>query len=286
MPGWLEVGIRSLVGLLLLFTVTRFFVRKPIGETSQFEFGLIASVAIILAVGSFQLEIPIAYVIVSLVIWAGMAIGIAFLSMKSLTFRTIISGKGIPVIKDGKILEDNLNKEHVTSDELLRKLRSKQVFQVSDVEFALLEGNGELNVIVKKEKQPITAKVLNKQVAPIKEPETVIMDGKILDEPLATRGFNRQWLEEELGKMDAIVENVFLGQVDEYGQLTIDLFDDLIQVPEPTELPLLDASLRKVQADLQLYALDTENDQAKQTYQWCADQMEHVHKMVSAYTKA
>ncbi|WP_227936118.1 DUF421 domain-containing protein [Alkalihalobacillus deserti] len=286
MQGWIEVALRSFVGLLLFLAIARLFARKPIGETSQLEFGLIASVAVILAIGSIQLSIPISYLIVALVIWAGGAFGILMFSLKNATFRSAIYGKGIPIMKDGKILEDNMKKQHLTTDELLRKLRTKQVFQVADVEFAVLEGNGELNVLVKKEQQPITAKMLHHQVPPIKEPETVIMDGKILHEPMSTRGLSEEWLKTELEKMDAIVENVFLAQIDEYGQLTFDLFDDILQVPQPTELPLLEASIKKAQADMELFALDTENAQAKQMYKWCAEQMKQVHEVVSPFTKS
>jgi uncharacterized membrane protein YcaP (DUF421 family) len=286
MQGWIEVALRSFVGFLLFLALARMFVRKPIGETSQLEFGLIASVAVILAIGSIQLSIPISYLFVALFIWAGGAFGILLLSMKNASFRSAIYGKGIPIMKDGKILEDNMKKQHLTTDELLRKLRAKQVFQVADVEFAVLEGNGELSVLVKKEQQPITAKMLHHHVPPIKEPETVIMDGKILHEPLSTRGLSEDWLKTELKKMNAIVENVFMAQIDEYGQLTIDLFDDVLQVPQPTELPLLEASIKKAQADMELFALDTENPQAKQMYKWCAEQMKQVHDMVSPYTKS
>ncbi|MFC0559796.1 DUF421 domain-containing protein [Halalkalibacter alkalisediminis] len=286
MQGWIEVALRSFIGFLLFFAIARLFVRKPIGETSQLEFGLIASVAVILAIGSIQLAIPISYLLIALLIWVGGTFGVLMLSLKNASFRTVIYGKGIPIMKDGKILEDNMKKQHITTDELLRKLRGKQVFQVADVEFAVLEGNGELNVLVKKEQQPITAKMLHHQVPPIKEPETVIMDGKILHEPLSTRGLSEEWLKTELKKMDAIVENVFLAQIDEYGQLTFDLFDDILQVPQPTELPLLEASIKKAQADMELFALDTENAQVKQMYKWCAEQMKHVHEMVSPYTKS
>jgi uncharacterized membrane protein YcaP (DUF421 family) len=285
MLGWVEVALRSFVGFLLLIAIARLFVRKPLGEASQLEFGLIASVAVILAIGSIQLAIPIGYLLVALLIWAGGAIGIMLLSVKNASFRSAIYGKGIPIMKDGKILEDNMKKQHLSTDELLRKLRGKQVFQVADVEFAVLEGNGELNVLVKKEQQPITAKMLDHQVPPIKEPETVIMDGKVLHEPLATRGLNQEWLKAELEKMNAIVENVFMAQIDEYGQLTIDLFDDVLQVPQPTELPMLEANLKSVIADLETFTLDTENPQAKKSYNWCVDQMKQVHKLVSPFTK-
>lgn len=98
-----------------------------------------------------------------------------------------------------------------------------------------------------------------------KEPQTVIMDGKILDEPLSIAG-DRHWLQEELGKLGVTKENVFLGQVDSNGQLTVDLYDDQLQVPSPQEKPLLLATIKKCQADLELFALATGSKQAKTMY--------------------
>ena len=163
-------------------------------------------------------------------------------------------------------MEDNLKKERYTTDELLELLRKDNVFKVADVEFAVLETTGDLSVLLKKENQPLTAKDLNLTVASEKEPQTVIMDGEILDEPLSTAGRSRQWLHTELAKLGVTIENVFLGQVDSYGQLTVDLFDDKIQVPSPQEKPLLYATLKKCQADLELFALGTENPKAKKMY--------------------
>ncbi|WP_088102286.1 DUF421 domain-containing protein [Halalkalibacter urbisdiaboli] len=283
MPGWLEIALRSLIGIVLLGFFARGLVRKPIGETSYLEYGLMTGLAVIVAVGSIQLSIPIGLLLVAFAVWITAFYLIGWVSIKNNAFRSIVFGKGIPLLKDGKILEDNLKKQKVSGDELLRKLRTKGAFQIADVEFAVLEGNGELNVLLKKDKQPITAKLLGKTVAPIKEPETVMMDGEILDEPLATRGLSRNWLETELAKNDIAVENVYLAQVDDDGQLTVDLFDDMIQVPQPTQLPQLKANLKKVQADLEQFVLDTENEQAKQSYKWCAEQMQEVLESVQPY---
>ena len=92
------------------------------------------------------------------------------------------------------------------------------------------------------------------------------MDGEIIDDRLSTAGRSRQWLHTELAKLGVTIENVFLGQVDSYGELTVDLFDDKIQVPSPQEKPLLYATLKKCQADLELFALGTDNPEAKQMY--------------------
>ena len=69
-----------------------------------------------------------------------------------------MEGKGSIFIKDGKVMEDTLKKERYTIDELMELLRKKDVYQVSDVEFAVLEATGDLSVMLKKENQPLTAK--------------------------------------------------------------------------------------------------------------------------------
>ncbi len=119
------------------------------------------------------------------------------------------------------------------------------MFRVADVEFATLEANGDLSILLKRDKQPLTIGDVQKYVPEEKEPQTVIMDGEILDEPLATARLNRGWLKKQLDQMGVAVENVFLAQVDSYGQLTVDLYDDRIQVPEPRQKQLLLASMKK-----------------------------------------
>ncbi|MED1601424.1 DUF421 domain-containing protein [Alkalihalophilus marmarensis] len=284
MPGWLEVVARSIGIIIILFAFFKGFIRKPIGECSAFEYGIVAGMSVIGAIGAFSLQSPIGLVLTALFVWGLLAIGLAFAVEKSAKVHTFIYGRGIPLIKDGKILEDNMTKQHVTSDELLRRLRSKDVFQTADVEFAVLESNGELNVLLKSDKQPISPSALQIKVAQTKQPETVIKDGEILDEPLATRGLNREWLETELSKIDVSVENVFLAQVDKDGQLTVDLFDDQLTVPQPTELALLSASLKKVQADLSLFALDTENMRSRERYEWCEKEVTELINDLKPYT--
>ncbi|WP_209122519.1 DUF421 domain-containing protein [Alkalihalobacillus sp. BA299] len=285
MPGWLEIVIRSTLGIIIVLFGAKLFVRKALGELSYFEFIAAAAVAIIVGVGSIALSIPPGHLVIALLLWILIPYLFGILSMKSLTFRNIVGGKGIPIIKDGKVLEDNMKQHRYTTDELLSKLRTKNVFRVADVEFAVLEPSGNLNVLLKKDYQPLTPKDMQIQVAPIKQPETVIMDGKILDEPLSTIGFNRRWLEHELDKIGVAIENVYLGQVDSYGELTVDVFDDLIEIPEPVEKPLLFAAVKKCQADLEVFSMETECKQTKKMYQRCAKEMEDVMQKLKPLLK-
>ncbi|MBU8907169.1 DUF421 domain-containing protein [Desertibacillus haloalkaliphilus] len=285
MPGWIEVALRSFVGILIIMFATRLFVRKSLAQATYFEALAIFVIGIIVAIGSVMLNINIGFLLTALFVWILIPYLVGILSLKSKTFRNLVGGQGIPIIKDGKVLEDNMKKQRYTSDDLLKQLRTRNVFNVADVEFAVLEPTGELNVLLKKQKQPLTPMDLQVPVAPIKEPQTVIMDGKILDEPLATMGFNRRWLEGEVDKQGAAIENVYLGQIDSYGQLTLDLFDDKLKVPAPVEKPMLLSTIKKCQADLEGFALATDSQKIKKMYEHSAKEMQDVMQKLSPYLR-
>lgn len=267
MPDWLNVMLRSLFFLVVLFFITKLLGKKQISQLSFFEYITGITIGNIGAELATKVEHNLFNGVVSIATFSLAPFIAGFISMKSRPFRNFVEGKGTVFIQDGKLLEDNLKKEKYTIDELLELLRKKDVFNVSDVEYAVLEATGDLNVLLKKENQPLTAKDLNLKLAPIKGSETVIMDGEILDEPLSTVGRNRLWLKTELVKQGITVENVFLGQINTYGELTVDLYDDKLKVPSPQERPLLWATLKKCQADLELFALSTDSIEAKEMYQ-------------------
>ncbi|WP_041087974.1 DUF421 domain-containing protein [Jeotgalibacillus soli] len=276
MPEWLDVVIRALIFLIVLFLITKWLGKKQISQLSFFEYvtGItIGSIGAELVTG---LDRNIMHGIIGITTFAAIPYLAGIISLKSKTFRDIVEGKGSVLIKDGKIMEDNLKKEKYSTDELLELLRKKDVFQVSDVEFAVLEPAGDMSVMLKKENQPLTPKDINLHVHSGKEPQTVIMDGEILDEPLSTIGRNRKWLKTELEKLGVTIENVFFGQVDSFGQLTVDLFDDQLEVAAPQEKPLLYATLKKCQADLEVFALSTEIKEAQNMYAKNSEKLQNV----------
>lgn len=266
MPIWLDVVFRVILFMVVLFFITKFLGKKQLSQLSFFEYVTGITIGGIAAIVILEVKHSIFIGGLAIVVMAAIPYMVSFISLKSKKFRDFVEGKGTVFIKDGKIMEDNLKRERYSTDELLELLRKKDVFQVSDVEFALLEPTGDLSVVLKKENQPLTAKDLNLTVASIKEPQTVIMDGEILDEPLATIGRSRAWLHTELEKLGVTIENVFLGQINSYGELTVDLFDDKLQVASPQERSLILSTLKKCQADLEKFALGTELKEVKQMY--------------------
>ncbi|MCM3651832.1 DUF421 domain-containing protein [Metabacillus litoralis] len=285
MPEWLDVVLRSFLFIAVLFLITKILGKKQLTELSFFEYVTGITIGSVAGEVIMGLDGSMWNGVISILIFGFVPFIVGMISLKSKKFRDYVEGKGTIFIKDGKVMEDNLKKERYTADELLELLRRKDVFQVADVEFAVLESTGDLSVLLKKENRPVTVKDLGLASPNEKEPQTVIMDGLVLDEPLSTAGRNRRWLETELDKLNVSIENVYLAQVDTYGQLTVDLFDDKIKVASPQEKPLLLAMIKKCQADLELFSLATESEEVKKMYHHNALKIEKVKNKLTPYLK-
>lgn len=280
MPEWSQIVLRTLLAVVVLFVMTKILGKRQVSQLSLFEYITGITLGSLAAYISLDVDTNWFLGIVAIGSWVVFSLAIEFLQLKSKKARDFVDSKARVLIKDGKILEDNLKKERLTTDELMEQLRKKNVFLASDVEFAIMESSGDVNVLLKKENQPITAKHLGIQVGREQAAQAVIMDGKILDEPLAILGYNREWLNVELEKIGVAIENVFLGQVDSYGQLFVDLFDDKIQVPEPQKKATLYATLKKCEADLELFSLSTKDAAVKEMYGQCSKELLGIIKDV------
>lgn len=283
MPGWILITFRSIIFLLILLITTKMLGKKQISELSFFEYVSGITIGSIAGEVITGLESNMYHGALAILIFGFVTLLVDYLSLKSKSFRDIVEGRGTVIIKDGKILEENLKKEKYTVDELSALLRQKNIFRVADVEFAVLEPRGNLSALLKKENRPLTPKDLNLKMPNEKEPQTVIMDGSILDESLRSGGKSRAWLQLELEKLGVTLENVFMGQVDSYGELTVDIYDDKLKVPSPQQRPLLLALLKKTQADLEVFSLQTECQNAKKMYKKNAALVEEIIQKLDPY---
>jgi uncharacterized membrane protein YcaP (DUF421 family) len=278
MPDELMIVWRTLLAVVVLFIMTKLLGKRQVSQLSLFEYITGITIGSLAAYISLDIDTKWYLGIIALAVWVAVSLGIEFLQLKSKKGRDFIDGKATTLIRDGKILEDNLKKERLTTDELLEKLRKNRAFKVADVEFAIMEPSGDINVLLKKEHMPLTPSHLGIKVAPEQVPQVVIMDGKIMDEALAEIGLTREWLNTELDKQGLTLANVLLGQVDAYNQLYFDTYDDQMSVPLPQNKAILYATLKKCEADLEMYGLTTDNKSAKQMFEQCSSQMEQVIK--------
>ncbi|MBB5172957.1 DUF421 domain-containing protein [Texcoconibacillus texcoconensis] len=286
MAGWQEVILRSFLAIVLLIASARLLFRGSLYRLGVVELVLVIFLGASLAFGVVQTSVPIAHGLIAYFVGVLAIAGILWLKQKSKVFRFMLHGTPVPVVKNGKILEDELKKERLTSDDLLYGMRRRGVFNVQDVEFAMLEPTGEIDVLLKSDQEPLKPGDLNIQKAPVKETETVIVDGKVQDEALARLGFSRDWLHEQLDSQGAIVENAFLAQVDRDGTMTMDLYDDQIKKKQPKEKQQLLASIKSCQAQLEIFSLETENKDAKLMYDRLAKKADQIRERLEPYLKS
>jgi len=276
MADWIIILIRSVIMFLFVITFLRFVGRKQTSQMTYSDFVIGITVGGMAALISLNVVTNLALGFVGMAVWILLMVLTNYLSLKSKWFHDLFRGRETVLIKHGKVMEDNLKEVQYTGEELLSQLRRKNVFNLADVEFAVLEGNGEVSVLLRSEQTPITPRHLEWPVASQAEPQTVILDGNIMDESLRQQGLNRDWLKVELDKLGISPENVFIGQVDSNGDLYVDLFDDAIQIPKPTTKDLLFATLKKCEADLELYALSTDDPAVRKMYQKSAEELTGV----------
>ncbi|WP_077325217.1 DUF421 domain-containing protein [Virgibacillus siamensis] len=280
MPEFLLTIIRSVLAFLLLMVMARIMGKKQLSQLTFFDYCVGITIGSIAASMAIDQNIKISNGLVGLIIMGLFPVLLSFFGLRSLKFRKLTDGKPTVLIEDGKILENNLKKSKVSIDELMLFLREKNVFKVTDVEMAVIETNGQLSVLKKSEQQPLTPSQLGITVNKEHGPAIVVMDGKLMDKSLQSLGYSSEWLKGEIQKQGATdYEDVFLAQIDSSGNVYADLYNDDLKQHKIKQKPLLAASLKKVQADLETYSLQTDNPEAKKMY---AQQSENLQQTIDS----
>ncbi len=283
MNEWIVILLRSIALFFLALILIRIMGKRQPARMNPFSFVNYAVIAIITALISLNVIKNLVLGLIALGIWVVLPIAVDFLAIKSKWVHDWVNGKATILVKDGKVMEENLIQVRYTGEELLRELRSKNAFNLADVEFAVMETTGDINVLLKSDKKPITPFDLGRKVAPQPESQTVILDGNMLNEPLSNLGLNQEWLNDQLERIGVSAANVFMGQVDGSGELYVDLFDDAMQVPKPKVKELVYANLEKARADLMSFALETKDNQAKDMYSKDAEKIKQVIEKLEPY---
>src|SRR5699024_1396676 len=158
--------------------------------------------------------------------------------------------------------------------------------KLSDVEAAVLEANGKISVMKKTAYNPLTPKDMGMAVESEYTPSLVIIDGQLLEKRLAYLGFSQEWLQGEIMKQGAnAFTDVYLAQIDSKGGVYVDLYDEENKTQQIKQRPLLAAQLRKIQADLEGFAIQTNNQAAKQMYYNQSKELQNLIDSINPFMK-
>lgn len=224
--------LRLVIAFITLLVVTRIMGRKELSEMTFINFVSGITIGAMTANLVINSNVSIRNGVLALVGWGAITIFMGYIDIKSKKARNFIEGQPSILIKKGQIMEAQLRKERLDVDALNALLRQKNVFSVSDVEYAIFEIDGKLSVMKKESKQLVTKNDLNIQqvttdVFPIST--AVISDGKINIENLKKLNLSKHWLDQQLQTAGVhSISDIFYAEVQKDGTLYIDNNNDVL----------------------------------------------------------
>lgn len=218
----LNVTIRALSSLVTLFLITKMLGKKQVSQLSLFDYVIGISIGNFAAEMTINLESNEINGIWAVVLFGLFAYIVSYLTMKSIVMRRFFMGTPTVIIQNGKILEQNLKKVKFDINDMLEEIRSNGYFDLSQVEYALMEANGKLSILPKAENRPLTPKDMKLKVQSEGLCANVIIDSKIMHNNLKNINKDEKWLKQELkvkGYTD--LDKILLTTVDTNNKVTI-----------------------------------------------------------------
>ena len=213
------VIIRTGIIYFALLLAMRLMGKRQLGEMELSEF-VVASLIADLASHPLQdVGIPMANGLVPILTLFCFEVLIAGVSMKSIRLRTLLFGGPSILVSHGVIDQKQMHADRFTADELMQELRKQGMFDLSEVEYAILETDGRLNIIPYPAHLPPTAEQLGVKAEDGGYPLIVISEGRVLTKNLKSLGRDSSWLRDELKKKGQDdPKNVYLMTVNQSGQ--------------------------------------------------------------------
>lgn len=226
----LDIIFRNLIAVGILFLLTLIIGKKLISQLNFFDFIVGITIGSIAAALSVDKTITYPHGILSLIIWGVIPLIVARIALANIPARRVLDGVPAILVQNGKILEHNLKKENYHVNDLLEELRLKGVFNIADVDFAILETSGQISVQLKAQKQAVTISDLNLPARYKGLSANLIIDGRILEQHLKLVNRDETWLRDELQKQNIRdINKVLLASLDTEGNIYIDAKEDQIR---------------------------------------------------------
>lgn len=210
---------RAVVLYIIVLIVVRFMGKREIGQLQPFELVISIMIADLASTPMSDIGIPITNGIIPILGLLVMHLIISAINMKSIKAREILCGKPRILINRGKIDEQALEREKFTINELEERLRGKDVMNLGDVEYAILETSGEISVVLKPGKRETIPEDFG--ITPEYEGMAydLVIDGQVMYQNLKILGKNYEWLKKELNNLNMKPEEALVATIDGSGTI-------------------------------------------------------------------
>lgn len=209
-----NVVIRGLLSLITLFLVTKLIGKKQVSQLSLFDYVIGISIGNFAAEMTINLESEELYGIIAVLLFGGIAYLVSVGTMKSIKLRRFFMGSPTILIEHGKILQNNFYKVKYDINDMLEQCRVNGYFDISEIDYAIVEANGELSILAKSEYLPVNRNDMKLKVSKNGLCANVIIDGKVMYNNLKKIKKDEKWLNKELKLNGKDISDIILATVD------------------------------------------------------------------------
>lgn len=213
--------IRAAILYFFIIACMRLMGKRQLGELQPTELVITILISEIITVPMQDNGVPLANSVIAVLLLVSLEIINSALCLKSAKLRSVVEGNPLIVIRNGVLCQKQLKQLRFSVEDLLEQLRLKDVFDISDVRYAIVETNGQLSVMLKPEKEPLTAETVCEVENNKDLPCLVISDGKTLSKNFRTCNMDDKKLENILKKEKITPDGIMLMQADSCGNYTI-----------------------------------------------------------------
>lgn len=222
MNTYFDILIKGSASVVILLLLAKMMGRKQVGELNIFDYIIGISIGSIAAEMTLNEDVNFFEGTLAMSVYAVISYLISIITMKSIILRRLIIGYPTMIIQNGKILEKNLRKAKLDINDMLEQARSSGYFDLSEIEFAIMEANGKLSFQPKSKYCPITPTDMKIKVDYKGLCSNLVIDGNIMINNLKAIKKDKSWLLKRLENLGyKQLNNILLVICDSKEKLTV-----------------------------------------------------------------
>jgi len=215
------VFIRAVILYCVIIFSVRLMGKRQIGELQPSELAVTILISNIATLPVEDTGIPLITGLLPVLTLVCLDVLMSWLSVKSKKIRGIVSGEPVIIISNGKVDQKKLYELRFTTDDLMEAVRAEGIFDIAEVQFAVVETTGKVSVYPKFSARPVTNGDMEIKQPSFDPPSVVVQDGKIMDSSLERLGLGEGWLAKTLTANGLNQTDVFLMTAQSAGKYRI-----------------------------------------------------------------
>ena len=220
--GTIDVLIKGFISLIFLFFVIKLLGKKQVSQLNIFDYVIGISLGNLAAEMTINSDISIINGFLAMTIYGSCSLFVSYITSKSIMARRFISGVPVVLMEKGKISKTQLQKVKLDVNDLMQDAREDGIFDLSKVDYAIMEASGKVTFLLKSEEEPVTKNDLKVKKNTGGLVANLIIDGKIMHNNLKAFGKDEKWLTKKIKENNyQDINDILLLTCDKNNKITI-----------------------------------------------------------------